>query len=139
MAELSVVKRHTESKGHIEKINLIDYKQPKIVDFNKTNIKLTCEKEIQKAEINLVGYLVFHHHSFRSADDLAVTCKKSFQDSEIAKNITVGRTKATAITKNVISHCHNNEIVNFLKNQKFSIIIDESTDIGNIKLNLQFY
>lgn len=43
------------------------------------------------------------------------------------------RTKTTAIIKNVIGASQKVELVNKLKTCKFSIMTDESTDIGTIK------
>jgi len=62
--------------------------------------------------------------------DLIKTC---FPDSEIAKNIHLKRTKTTAIMKNVIGKCHKEYLVKCLREVKFSILTDESTDISCTK------
>jgi len=49
-------------------------------------------------------------------------------DSKIVKNINLKKTKATNIVK-----CHKKELITLLNNNPFSIIIDESTDVGTIK------
>lgn len=49
------------------------------------------------------------------------------------KNINLKRTKATNIVKNVIGKGHKEELGSLLNNNPFSIIIDESTDVGTIK------
>ncbi len=59
--------------------------------------------------------------------------KYIFHDSQIAQNITLGRTKTTAITKHVIGDCYSESLTEILKRKKFSVLIDESTDIGNVK------
>lgn len=43
------------------------------------------------------------------------------------------RTKTTAIIKNVIGDSAKEELTELLKNNKFSILTDESTDIGTVK------
>lgn len=43
------------------------------------------------------------------------------------------RTKATALIKNVIAEQSMQDIVKILQENKFSLIIDESTDLGCIK------
>ena len=53
--------------------------------------------------------------------------------TQIAKHITCSRTKTTAILKNVIGATSKEELINNLKTQKFSIIVDESTDKGCTK------
>lgn len=52
---------------------------------------------------------------------------------EAAKDIRCGRTKATAITKNVLGSERFEELVCLLQKNKFSIIIDESTDKSCVK------
>lgn len=43
------------------------------------------------------------------------------------------RTKTTAIIKNVIGDTQKNELANILRDVHFSLLTDESTDIGTIK------
>ena len=69
----------------------------------------------------------------RASDHLADVLKDIFKDSKIAQKINLGRTKATAITKHVIGDCYFASLTELLKRRKFSILIDESTDIGNVK------
>jgi len=64
---------------------------------------------------------------------LTKICKKAFPDFKIALNLTLGSTKSIAIVKNVIGKFTSEEIANKLKTTLFSIIIDESTDIGCVK------
>lgn len=59
--------------------------------------------------------------------------KKSFKDSDIAKNVTLNRTKCTNIIKNVLSTVETDETISNLKVCKFSILVDESTDITDTK------
>ncbi len=49
-------------------------------------------------------------------------------DSEIAKHIKCGRTKLTAIIKNVTGKFSSINLIENMKHSKFSIIVDESTD-----------
>jgi len=59
--------------------------------------------------------------------------KKSFYDSNIAQSITLNRTKCTSIIKNVLNTVETEETIKNLKNVKFSILVDESTDITDHK------
>lgn len=45
----------------------------------------------------------------------------------------LGRTKATNIVCNVIGKCHREELIQIFKSTKFSVIIDEGTDIASLK------
>lgn len=51
----------------------------------------------------------------------------------IAKSISMKRTKTTAIIKNVIGANQKSLIANILKDVHFSLLTDESTDIGMVK------
>lgn len=60
--------------------------------------------------------------------------KDLFPDSEIAQHTSCGRTKTTAIVKNVISQEQLSNLIKLLNSNKFSLIADESTDKSNKKL-----
>jgi len=66
-------------------------------------------------------------------DHLTGLCKEIFVDTKIASNLRMGRTKMTAIVKKVIGQCHYEALIDKLKTYKYSVIIDESTDIGTVK------
>lgn len=59
--------------------------------------------------------------------------KDIIPDSKIIEKATLGRTKCTSIIKNVLAPTLNKVLVNMLKVTKFSVLIDESTDIGRNK------
>jgi len=65
-------------------------------------------------------------------DHLTELIKSLDPSSEILKNLHMHRTKTTAVMKHVIGKCHK-EYLDCLKNTKFSILTDESTDISCIK------
>lgn len=59
--------------------------------------------------------------------------KETFDDSETVQGLNMKRTKTTAIIKNVIGTSQKVELANKLNTCKFSIMTDESTDVGAIK------
>lgn len=59
--------------------------------------------------------------------------KETFDDSDTVQCLNMKHTKTTAIIKNVIGAIQKIELANKLKSCKFSIMTDESTDIGTIK------
>ncbi|XP_055585459.1 uncharacterized protein LOC129738300 [Uranotaenia lowii] len=59
--------------------------------------------------------------------------KLVFNDSKVAKSLKLNRTKATAIVVNVIGATQHDFLVDLMKSHRFSLIIDESTDISTIK------
>ncbi|CAH1099852.1 unnamed protein product [Psylliodes chrysocephalus] len=99
--------------------------------LNKPETSLQTQSKI--AEIKITGFLTEHNISFNSADHLTSLIKSYFPDSKIAQGMSLGRTKAAQISKNVIGACAEEEIISYLKCNKFSLIIDESTDISSVK------
>lgn len=87
---------------------------------------------IKSYEIKICGFLS-EHISFNTADHLSKLIKSMFPKSEVAQGITLGRTKATCVVKNVIGKIHKEDLINNLKNIPFCVIIDESTDVGTLK------
>ena len=67
--------------------------------------------------------------SFLFADYLIPTLKNSINDSEIVKNLHLKRYHVTKIVGEVIAPVWRNRLRKILTSQRFSIIIDESTDI----------
>ncbi|MPD05576.1 hypothetical protein E2C01_101326 [Portunus trituberculatus] len=55
-----------------------------------------------------------------------------FPDSAIAQGMSMKKTKCTDLTRK-LSKCVTAELVNKLKQHKFSVIVDESTDVGTTK------
>lgn len=56
--------------------------------------------------------------------------KRCFPDSQIAQKMQMKKTKATAMIKNVIAVSEKENLTWDLKTNKFSILIDESTDLS---------
>lgn len=87
----------------------------------------------KKAVIKFAAFVGEHNIPFNVMDHLSEIIRTSFPDSEIAKAYTSKRTKTTAIVTNVTGAHGFETTLNFLKTQKFSLIVDESTDKGTIK------
>ncbi|XP_037828362.1 uncharacterized protein LOC119616162 isoform X2 [Lucilia sericata] len=85
------------------------------------------------AEIKLALFIVEHNLPFAVSDHLTKVCQHSFKDSNTAANITLGRTKANAIIKNIVGAKQFSDVTNLLKTNSFSLCVDESTDLTNVK------
>lgn len=134
VSEITTIKKHAASLAHSKNVKSITGKSitnifKKVDDVNEVK-KIN---QIKRAEILICGFLSEHNISFNTADHLTQILKKAFPDSDIAKKIVLGRTKATKIVTNVIGKNHKEELVKDLKNTTFSVIIDESTDVGTLK------
>ncbi|KAL5237562.1 hypothetical protein ACI65C_004972 [Semiaphis heraclei] len=130
-AELTVLKKHKISQKHKLYARSIKHVKTPINNyFDSKNIKI--QEKINRAEMLLCGFIAEHNLSLNSIDHLSKLCQEAFSDSDI------GRTKATAITKNVIGKCYHEDLAGKLMKYKFSVIIDESTDVGTVK-NMAIY
>ncbi|CAH1114758.1 unnamed protein product [Psylliodes chrysocephalus] len=129
-AELTVIKNHAKSLKHALKVKALPNTTITAM-FNKPETSLQTQSKI--AEIKITGFLTEHNISFNSAEHLTSLIKSCFPDSKIAQGMSLGRTKAAQISKNEIGACAEEEIITYLKCNKFRLIIDESTDISSVK------
>ena len=122
------------SKKHVYKHRAVGYGASKrSIDACFNRGPTIIETKVKEAEITLTGFLAEHNISLRCADHLVAVNKKCFEDSKVAQQVSLGRTKATVILKHVIGKCHSLELAQILRRNKFSIIIDESTDVSSVK------
>lgn len=103
---------------------------PSIKD--KLGESTTSMNATMNLELQLSAFIAEHNIAFRSADHLS-NLIKSISDSKIAKSVNCGRTKATSIVKNVFGAEQFGNVCNILREKKFSICIDESTDLSKSK------
>lgn len=101
--------------------------------YKKTDEISTKAKATQALEIKLCGFLAEHNISFTTLDHLTTLLKSSVPDSEIVKNMQMKSTKGTAIVKYVIAEAEKEYLQKKLQISRFSVLIDESTDIGGIQ------
>jgi hypothetical protein len=80
------------------------------------------------AEILWAAFVAEHNLPFTIMEHLPQAAAKAYPDSKIAADVACGRKKTTAITKHVIGSENFLNICEDLRNNKFSLIIDESTD-----------
>lgn len=137
VSELSTLKKHSKSSKHIGNVKLVNESSSIASCFTNVVQQKKETEAIKLAEIKLCGFISEHNMSLNSIDHLTGVLKESFPDSNIIKGINLGRTKATCVIKNVsyvmLGKCHKEELTINLKNNCFSVIIDESTDVGTLK------
>lgn len=74
-----------------------------------------------------------HNIALRTSDHLVSLFKSMCPESNVLKDISCNRTKTTSIINNVIGQYEFEYLLKIMKIQKFSILIDESTDHSAIK------
>uniref|UniRef100_A0A2S2NTP9 Zinc finger protein n=1 Tax=Schizaphis graminum TaxID=13262 RepID=A0A2S2NTP9_SCHGA len=125
----SELEKHASSQKH--KLNVRSISSSTTLSSFMTN-KLNENphlEAVKKAEIQLAAFFAEHNVAFNVADHLIPLLKDIFCDSKIAKDLEMHRKKLTNIIKNVIAPMETSEVIKIIKNQPFSILVDESTDI----------
>ena len=87
-----------------------------------------------RAEAILCNMLVEHNLPFMLMDHLPGLISHAFPDSKIAKEVKCARTKTTAVIKHALAPAaHKNLISKVSTSPAFSLLMDESTDRGDLK------
>lgn len=92
------------------------------------------DDKVAKAEITMSAFMAEHNVPFLQADHLIECCKLMFPDSAIAQGMSFKRNKAAYVMQQGIAHYERLTIVDICREQKFSIIIDESTDVSTAEV-----
>ncbi|KAF0692298.1 DUF4371 domain-containing protein, partial [Aphis craccivora] len=132
LSEITSIKNHAKSISHqIAVKNTPKASQSFLLQF--TSVKVNpIDEQVKNAEIKPSGFLAEHNISFLSIDHLEPLLKEIFPDFKICQKIKLKRTKAINIIKNVFAPVEKNVLINKLNITKFSVMIEESTDIACI-------
>lgn len=101
--------------------------------FQHKNMKKSLEKDVKIAEIKLCCYICDQNLPLLLMDTLPDLTRQIFPDSDIAKKVTMKRDKATKIITGVLGPVFRADTIKELKNSRFSLIIDETTDVSTKK------
>ena len=96
----------------------------------KTDHRVDIDKNCARAELKLVGYMAEHRIPFRHADHLTSLLSTIFTDSKMAKTMKMKKTKASYIMQYGIAHHEKEYLGSILRKRKFSVMIDETTDVS---------
>ncbi|XP_067214127.1 SCAN domain-containing protein 3-like [Linepithema humile] len=123
--------QHSQTVSHIEKVN----RQSQSLKSNVVTPVEICHKDkVKRAEIKLAAFFAEHNVAFNTVDHLIPLLKDVCIEPEIVQDLSLGRTKCINIVKEVLAKREVEKIVQILQTRKFSILIDESTDISDTKL-----
>lgn len=122
--------RHKKSEKHLSNIRQ--------VASNKDIVAMLLpsqSKSVKIAEIKMCALLATNNLPFSLNDSLSELCGNIFPDSEIAKDISIKRTKSTNILKNVLGKNIADDLYQNMREvgNYFTLIMDETTDVGSIK------
>lgn len=119
--------KHSQTVKHIEKINSGNFK----ATFKDS---LSHKEQVKRAEIKIATFIAEHNVAFQVVDHLIPLLKDICIKPEVVQDLSLARHKCASIVKNITAKRETEKIVEYLKISKFSILIDESTDISDTKL-----
>ncbi|KAH8027920.1 hypothetical protein HPB51_011150 [Rhipicephalus microplus] len=130
--EKSEIDRHLASSKHRNSAASLQSTRT-LTSMPAVSGQTQLDKSVKEAEIRLAAFITEHNLPFNVMGHLVDVVKAACDDSQIAKNVSCGRTKCTAIVKNVLGEQSRQDICELLRRQKFSLLVDESTDMGTVK------
>jgi hypothetical protein len=120
---------HKQSQKHVT--NLQSKKGTlQISKFFSKPKEANLDDQVAEAEVRLTAFMAEHSVPFIHVDHLIDCCKKIFPGSNIAQRMKLKRSKASSVMQYGIAHNERQHIVSICRNQKFSVIIDDSTDVS---------
>lgn len=136
VAGRSELLKHAATSKHKKNVKTLQGVKS-ITDAFQDNEKIAAQRKLDEnvktAEIKMASFFCEHNISLMSSDHLVELAKACFPDSKIAQDMTLDRTKCTAIVRNVLGTYEKEEIAKDLRVVKFSVLVDESTDRGSKK------
>lgn len=78
--------------------------------------------------MHLAAFVSEHNLSYNLMQHMVKLLQKLCPDSEVAKKVTCSAKKCSALVKNAFGKKQLTDLCNHLRQTKFSLIIDESTD-----------
>lgn len=127
----SEIEKHAEGKKHRKCVEAV--KSTKSVMDMPSVSGQGKETQVKQGELILVSFLNEHNVPHSVIDHLVPAVQAACPDSDIAKSFRCGRTKCSAIVKNVLGAEVRDDLFEHLRNNHFSLIADESTDKGCTK------
>ncbi|XP_067212375.1 SCAN domain-containing protein 3-like [Linepithema humile] len=120
--------QHSQTETHLTNI------KPQNQSLNHNyNERVLHKNKVKRAEIKLAAFFAEHNIAFCTADHLIPLLKDICIEPEVTQNLSLKYTKCTKIVENVIAKREVEKLVEILQIRKFSILIDESTDITDTK------
>lgn len=118
---------HEKTKKHQKALKLLNIDVQSKIPFMKNS------DEVQKSEARLALYIA-KHSSISCVDHLVSVEKANLTDSRIVEQIKLKRSKCSAILTNVWYPELKAQLKKDIGNGYYSLIIDESNDISDIKM-----
>lgn len=124
----------TDLVRHSQRVKHIKLTRNQSLDDNNNNIIDKHSDKVIRAEIKLAAFFMEHNIAFYAADHLIPLLKDVCIDSKIVHDLSLARSKCAIIVKEVIAKREVEKLIEILQTRRFSILLDETTDISNLKV-----
>ncbi|XP_066585576.1 protein FAM200A-like [Prorops nasuta] len=135
VGDLSQVKRHASRQIHSNNVKRLE--KPEDFDAESptcsTDEQFNFNDRVKAAEIKVAAFFAEHNLSFLYSAELLKLFQDIGKEPNVLQSMSLGRTKATKIVNNVLCTYETKRIADNLKTNKFSVFVDETTDITNEK------
>ncbi|XP_046805877.1 uncharacterized protein LOC124419648 [Lucilia cuprina] len=121
--------KHAETKQHKKNVLKVKNTKPMQSFFEKRKTP-DIDNSVTNFEVKLSLFFAEHNVALQVIDHLVPLLKQIAPDSNIIQNFQLGRTKCTQIIRNVLAKQENVNLITKLKTNKFSVLINESTDVA---------
>ncbi|KAG7173314.1 hypothetical protein Hamer_G026587 [Homarus americanus] len=122
-AELKAIKRHKTTKMHaVYEASEQQEVQQERIPVHHGNY---AANGVAVATTNFACLIAEHNLSFTTADHLVHLMKRMFPDSAIAQGMNMKKKNSTEVVR-TLGRCVTEDLVNKLRERKFSIIVDET-------------
>lgn len=130
--QLPHLKRHAASDSHVRNVRAFA-SCANLPSLIKDSQEIAAEQQARDSQLYIAGFIAEHNLPMSLADHLVPLIGKVCPDSKIAKNITCARTKVTAVIKDVVGVEEKERVASLMKENGFSLIMDETTDTSTSK------
>jgi len=132
-AKLSIIYRHAKSAAHVAIVNKNNKRQTdEGVDMTEESL-LSFDERRKIAEIRYAAFIADKNILHQTAKEILTFFQEIGKDSNILKSMKMGQIKCKNIISNVLCPVETNRVVEIIQNTKFSIFVDETSDISNKK------
>jgi len=135
--DVSHIYSHAKSKAHIDRYNNFNEisQRNEISNEQHDESLLSFEERRKEAEIRYAALIADKNISFQTANEILNFFQHVGKDPNVLKSMNMGRTKCKNIITNVLCPIETERVINKIQNTKFTIFIDETSDICNKKMD----
>lgn len=126
------LERHMKTEKHCKNMRSIN-NSSSIINLLQAGTASVYSRRVAAAELKMCAFVAEHNLPVSILDHLPGMIANVCKDSKICKDIKCARTKGTGVFRSVIGKYYINELIETLKKTKFSLIIDETTDVSTLK------